>query len=165
MSFLEVNDIKASLVSKEVSLSQAKAAQSYYMEHYGYQIAQLEQDIYELNIRLQLAEAQDVPVRPLIHPAHLELMELCEKPLQATSDAARLEELEGRFPAKMILTVDEREFEIKSSNDHEMNMFRIFSITTSEMWRNFADFGVCKGTKPELTVKWKGLRLDVDNLF
>jgi hypothetical protein len=59
MSFSQVNQIKASILAKEVSIARVKAASARDMQHYGYQMAQFEQEIYELNIKLQLAEADE----------------------------------------------------------------------------------------------------------
>jgi hypothetical protein len=53
----QIDHIKSIILAKESALAAAMALRSYYTETYGYQIAQFEQDIYELNISLQLAEA------------------------------------------------------------------------------------------------------------
>jgi hypothetical protein len=55
----QVNQIKSFITAKETELAQAKGTLSYYKEQLGYQIAQFEQDIYDLNVRLQLAEADE----------------------------------------------------------------------------------------------------------
>lgn len=57
MSSSQINEIKANITAKEAGLVAIKDARSYYLKNLDYQIAKYEQDIYELNVRLQLAEA------------------------------------------------------------------------------------------------------------
>lgn len=55
--------VTALIAAKEAELTQLKEVQTFYMEKYGYLIAQCEQDIYELNIRLQVEEAEESAIK------------------------------------------------------------------------------------------------------
>jgi hypothetical protein len=54
----------AIIAAKEAELAQLKDVHNFYMEKYGYLIAQCEQDIYELNIRLQIEAEEEEGWRP-----------------------------------------------------------------------------------------------------
>jgi len=95
-----------------------------------------------------------------------QLKKLCTKPLVMLTDGGRLEELEKRFPgAKMVLTTNEEQFEICSMNDGERKQFRLYCEKKDEIRKNFSDFGVPKGTKPNLAAEWKGLFISLSHLF
>jgi len=82
------------------------------------------------------------------------------------TDGGRLEELEKRFPgAKMVLTTNDDQFEICSMNDGERKQFRLYCEKNDEIRGKFSDFGVPKGTKPNLVAEWKGLFIKLSHLF
>lgn len=56
---MSIMDIKMSIAAKEIEIANLRNACAYYVEHFGYQMARIEQDIYDLNIQLQLAEADE----------------------------------------------------------------------------------------------------------
>jgi hypothetical protein len=56
---MSIDDIKMNITAKEREIANLISARAYYAEHFGYQITQIEQDIYNLNIQLQLAEADE----------------------------------------------------------------------------------------------------------
>jgi hypothetical protein len=92
------------------------------------------------------------------------LKAICLKPLTMMTDGGKLEELEKRFPgAKMVLTTDKEQLEIESMNASNINQFRIYSLTTDEIRKNFSDFGAAK--KPNLMAEWKGLYICLSHLF
>ena len=51
--------IQTLIENKETELANNKRARDHYNEYYGYLIAECEQDIYDLNVKLQLAEAEE----------------------------------------------------------------------------------------------------------
>jgi len=55
MSF-QVNEIKAKITAEETILANLKRARDSFLENIGYQMARIEQEIYELHIQMQLAE-------------------------------------------------------------------------------------------------------------
>jgi len=63
-------EIEMLIENKEKELAQAKELRDYYIEHYGYLMAKCDQEIYELNIQLQLAEAEEQEKlrTPLLNP-------------------------------------------------------------------------------------------------
>ena len=51
--------IQTLIENKETELANNKHARDHYNEYYGYLAAECEQEIYDLNVRLQLAEAEE----------------------------------------------------------------------------------------------------------
>jgi hypothetical protein len=91
------------------------------------------------------------------------LRALCMKPLEATTDALKLKELEERFPgATMVITTDQAQLEIEYMGCAEANQHRIFS-NTNEIRHTFSDFGA--NGKPQLMAEWRGLYIDLSHLF
>jgi hypothetical protein len=50
-------------------------------------------------------------------------------------------------------------------NDEGRKQFRLYCEKKDEIRKNFSDFGVPKGTKPNLAAEWKGLFINLSNLF
>jgi hypothetical protein len=57
MSSSQINEIKAKIAAEESILANLKRARDSFLENIGYQMARFEQEIYELSVSLQLAEA------------------------------------------------------------------------------------------------------------
>jgi len=90
---------------------------------------------------------------------------LCMKPLTMMLDANRLEELEKRFPgAQMVLSTPREQLVVESMNSEATKQYRIYSVTTDEIRRSFADFGA-HPNKPNLMAEWRGLYIDLSHLF
>lgn len=90
---------------------------------------------------------------------------LCKKPLLMMTDGGRLEELEKRFPgAKMVLTTAREQLVVESMNSVATNQYRIYSVTTDEIRRNFSELGA-NPTKPQLMAEWRGLYIDLSHLW
>lgn len=91
------------------------------------------------------------------------LRALCMKPLEATTDALRLKELEERFPgAKMVLSVwGDRQYEITYKESPGYDSIHCEDAQISGIF--FAQFGACG--KPQLMAVWRGLYIDLSHLF
>jgi hypothetical protein len=128
-------------------------------------LASYEQDIYDLNIRLQIAETTEA----LSVVSDEELKELCNTPLKGATDALKLKELEERFPgATMVLTTATEQLEIEHvyyemSTYPETWCYQIYSKKLERSVFHFTDFGLTART--QLMAEWKGLYIDLSHLF
>jgi hypothetical protein len=91
------------------------------------------------------------------------LKALCMKPLEATTDALKLKELEERFPGGVfVLSTPKTQFEISYRRvNYEFDKIYYAKIDTS--FFNFSDF--CGTMKTQLMVEWRGLYIDLTHLF
>lgn len=96
-------------------------------------------------------------------PSDRALKALCMKPLEATTDALRLKELEERFPgAKMVLSVwGDRQYEITYKKSPNYDSIQCEDAQISGIF--FAQFGAYD--KPQLMAEWRGLYIDLSHLF
>ena len=88
---------------------------------------------------------------------------LCMKPLEATEDALKLKELEGRFPGGVfVLSTPKTQFEI--SYKRVANAYdQIYYAKINMSFFNFSDY--CGEEKIQLMVEWRGLYIDLSHLF
>ena len=99
------------------------------------------------------------------HISDLALKKLCMKPLENTSDALKLKELEKRFPgATMVLSTKKKQLEIEYMGVDQLNKQRIYSRTTGEIRKNFSDFEFATA-KPQLMAEWRNMYIDLSHLF
>jgi hypothetical protein len=125
------------------------------------------QDIYDLHIRLQIAEATDAST--IVSDA--ELKQLCCTPLTGTTDGLKLKELEERFPgATMVLTTATEQLEIEHiyydiAAYPEDWRHQIYSKKLELCAFHFTDFGASASGKTNLMAEWNGLYIDLSHLF
>jgi hypothetical protein len=87
---------------------------------------------------------------------------MCGDPLQATTDALQLKELEERFPgATMVLSTNHAQYEITYKEEQPYGNIYCKKIDISAPF--FRDFGA--GDKPQLMAEWNGLYIDLSHLF
>ena len=126
-----------------------------------------ENEIYDLHIRLQMAEATEA--NSIVSDAELE--KLCNKPLEGTTDALKLKELEERFPgATMVLSTATEQLEIEHiyyemSSYPEAWCYQIYSKDLERSVFHFTDFDLSTSGKPHLMAEWNGLYIDLSHLF
>ena len=91
------------------------------------------------------------------------LKALCMKPLEATTDALKLKELEERFPGGVfVLSTPKTQFEI--SYKRVANEFdQIYYAKINMSFFHFSDY--CGNMKIQLLVEWRGLYIDLTHLF
>jgi len=122
-----------------------------------------EKDIYDLHIRLQMAEATEA--NSIVSDA--ELKELCNMPLTGATDALKLKELEERFSgATMVLSTATEQLEIEHVYyDIEAYptdwRYQIYSKKLERSVFHFTDLG----KSPHLMAEWNGLYIDLSHLF
>lgn len=155
-------EIMALLETKQREFADAK-------QDYQEILASYEQDIYDLNIRLQTAEATEAA--SIISDAQLK--ELCCTPLTGSTDGLKLKELEERFPgATMVLTTAKEQLEIEHvyydmASYPEAWCHQIYSNKLERSVFHFTDFGLSARSngKPQLMAEWNGLYIDLSHLF
>ena len=91
------------------------------------------------------------------------LKALCMKPLEATTDALKLKELEERFPGGVfVLSTPKTQFEISYRRvNYEFD--KIYYAKIDRSFFNFSDY--CGNMKIQLMVEWHGLYIDLTHLF
>jgi hypothetical protein len=90
------------------------------------------------------------------------IKKMCCDPLQATTDALQLKELEERFPgATMVLSTYDAQYEIAYKEEQPYGNIYCKKIDTSAPF--FRDFGA--GHRPQLMAEWNGLYIDLSHLF
>ena len=138
-------------------------------QDYAEILTSYEKDIYDLHIRLQMAEATEAAA--IVSDA--ELKKLCNTPLTGATDALKLKELEERFPgATMILTTATEQLEIEHVY-YEMSTYpetwchQIYSKKLERSVFYFTDFGASARAsgKPQLMAEWNGLYIDLSHLW
>ena len=101
------------------------------------------------------------PSRP---PRDRVLRELCMKPLEATTDALKLLELEERFPgAIMVLSTTDRQYEI--TYKHNPIYGNIYCENAHISAPSFDSFGSFTIGKPSLMAEWRGLYICLSHLI
>jgi len=101
-----------------------------------------------------------------------DLKELCCKPFEATTDALRLKELEGRFPgATMVLSTTKKQVVVKYVyedlyEDDSVNHMIACDIA-HHSYQTFANVGESPrpNGKPQLMAEWRGMYVDLSHLF
>jgi hypothetical protein len=136
-------------------------------QDYAEILASYEQDIYDLHIRVQMAEATEAT--SIVSDA--ELKQLCEAPLQGATDGLKVKELEERFPGgTLVLTTATEQLEIEHvyydiAAYPENWRYQIYSKKLERSVFHFTDLGLSASGKPQLMAEWKGLYIDLSHLF
>jgi hypothetical protein len=102
-----------------------------------------------------------------------DLKELCCKPFEATTDALRLKELEGRFPgATMVLSTTKKQIVVKYVYeeiyvDSSANHMIACDVSDTLPFHEFASIGASPRPdgKPQLMAEWRGMYVDLSHLF
>ena len=180
--------------AKNADIAKMRAALAAHTEHMNYLIAMFEEEVYHTNIQMQLAAAQEeeedegwsakykeencknwscknwgankdhcacsAPPKPMTPE------ELSAIPLVASSDALQLKELEERFPgAKMVLSTDTKQIEIRHIKIQSRDADMIYWPATNTYYASFNELGVPSWKRPNLMAEWKGMYIDLTHLF
>jgi hypothetical protein len=182
--------LNKTIAAKTSDIAKMERALKAHNDHINYLIGVLEQEIYDLNIKLQLAEMEEEddegwnsrpallcrhtatynsgpPHSPVVRPApapppELSPEELSSIPLTATTDSLKLKELEMRFPgATFVLSTEYKQYVLEYFPDMS-GRDKILSKKTMLVYSTFKDF---THKKPNLMAEWKGMYIDLSHLF
>jgi hypothetical protein len=112
---------------------------------------------------LPAEEGQVVITSPPLTKKALKM--LCMKPLEATTDAFKLKELEERFPYGVFVLskAPTEQYEIYYARIGAKDRICSLGDRMSSFYCDFSAYGITG--KPRLMVEWKGLYIDLSHLF
>lgn len=97
---MSTTEIEMLIKEKEIQLANAKDSRDHYNEYYGYLMAECEQQVYDLNIQLQLAEAKESQEKVLLNPEAEAFVPLADDEWQepAPREGTKLKWVSSRNP-------------------------------------------------------------------
>jgi len=182
--------LNKTIAAKTSDIAKMERALKAHNDHINYLIGTFQQEIYDLNIKLQLAEMEEeddegwnsrpallckhtvtyksggeswtLPHSPVVRPATPTPEELSVIPLTAPTDSLKLKELEQRFPgANFVLSTPFKQYVLEYFPDMS-GMDKILNKNTMLAYSSFSDF---THNKVNLMAEWKGMYIDLSHLF